>query len=287
MNLPRIVCPYNRDLLHSFRERAVAVRVAHPDQAPEAAAQVQESGNSLFCVIIDTALPLGDLELKEAHQEIPLAVMAPCLGKFRHLAGRLELWRDLNLRVYLSCDRPENLVGLRILSSLGIHSAAVFAPGRPKDWQALADLMTYAVLERVPHAPMEPFAFIASRYDPFAYLEWGALNFDDPRHFLHLDGQGRVALSAAELGEGRFIAASLGVPEDFPAIRARAQAWRRFFLDNHPCASCGGWKICLGKFAADLPKNPGCVEFFLEMLEVARQYKERQAPAAEGGIWQP
>jgi hypothetical protein len=289
MNLPKIVCPDNPSLLASFTGCTVAVRVNHPEQASLAAARVRESGNHLFCVIIESGSPFADMELQEDQKDLPLAVMAPSLGKFRHLAPRLQLLRNFNLRVYLPCDRPENIVGLRILSSLGIHGCAVLGNGR-QDWEALADLMTYAVLERIPHAAIEPFAFIASLYDPFSYLEWGCLYFDDPQHFLHLDAQGRVALSPAELGKKRFIAPSLSeiAPgEEFPAIRERAEAWKHYFVDNHPCASCAAWKICLGKFASEVPENQGCAGFFREMLEVVRQNKVRQVPAKESRIWQP
>ena len=150
--------------------------------------------------------------------------------------------------------------------------------------------MTYAVLGRAPHASMEPFIFIASNYDPHAYLEWGSLYFNDPRRFLHVDAEGRVALSPAELRQKRFVAPSLadiGIPSQFPPIHQRLQAWRHFFTDNHPCASCGGWKICLGKFARQMRKNGGCRAFFVEMLEVARQYQEQKSPPMEACIWQP
>lgn len=288
MNWPRIVCPPNPSLLQSFTGRTVAVRVNHPGEAPQAAAQVWESGNDLFCVIVESDTPLAQIEFREDQKAIPLAVMAPSWGKFRDLVKLLVMLRDFNLRVYLRCENPENITGLRILSSVGIHTCAVF--DGQTNWEALADLMTYAVLERVPHASMEPFTFIASRYDSFSYLEWGCVYFDDPRDFLHLDAQGRVALSPSDLSQKRFIAPSLSeitAPDEFPAIRERLQAWRHFFVENHPCASCGGWKICLGKFAANIPENQGCSAFFLEMLEVARQHQARHAQVEEGRIWQP
>ncbi|MEE9213744.1 MAG: hypothetical protein V3U54_02980 [Thermodesulfobacteriota bacterium] len=292
MNLPRIVCPNKKSLLQSFTGRTVAVRVNSPDLAEEAVAHVRESGNNLFCVIIEFNSPLDDIEFRENQKNIPLAIMVPSLGKFRNLVKHLNMLRDFNLRVYLSCDNHENLVGLRILSSVGIHSCAVFGNGK-NDWEALCDLMTYAVLERAPHASIEPFTFIASHYDPFSYLEWSSIHFDDPKHFLHLDAKGRVALSHAELSKKKFIAQSISeivVTAEFPAIRRRTQAWKRYFVNNHPCASCRGWKVCLGKFAVDVPRNNGCSAFFLEMIEVARQHKAQKAQKAqaeEGRIWQP
>lgn len=289
MNLPRIVCPNNNKLLQSFSGRSVAVRVKNPHRAAEAAQRVRGSGNDLFCVIIESDSPLDGIEFREDHKGIPLAVMAPSVGKFRNLVRSLNMLREFNLRIYLPGDNSENLTGLRILSSVGIHGCVVFG-NNGNDWEALADLMTYAVLERAPHASIEPFTSIAQRYDSFSYLDWGSIHFDDPKHFLHLDSKGRVALSRGELRKGRFIAQSLseiGEPDEFPAIRERGEAWRQYFVDDHPCASCGGWKICLGKFADFVHKDNGCSEFFLEMIEVARQHKERDGQAEEFLVWQP
>jgi hypothetical protein len=284
MSWPKFVCPHNQALLQSFRDRTVVVRVQDLDAAVAAVGDVGESGNHLLCVLVESDSPLADLDFSEAHYEIPLAVTVPSCGRFRHLARRLGLLRGLNLRVYLPGSPPENLVGLRILSSVGIHTGVVLDRG--VYWEALGDLMTYAVLERAPHAPMEPFAYIASHYDPSRYLEWGGLFFDAPEDYLHLDDQGRVALSSADLREQRFCAQSfsdIARPDKFPAIRER----RQYFQDNHPCLSCGGWQICLGKFAAADAGSQGCAGFFLEMVEVARTFKARQSETDKFQIWQP
>jgi hypothetical protein len=267
----------------------VALRLNGCHGLAEAVDNVRKSGNTLFCVIVDADRPLAEMEFDDRHRGIPLAVMAPALGPFRDLARHLDRLRTLNLRVYLPCGHPENLAGLRILASVGIHCCADFRNGGT-DWEALADLATYAVLERTPHAAMEPFAFIAANYPTAHRLDWGRVIFDDPGHFLHLDGDGRVALSQAELAEGRFVAHSLSeieAPAEFPPIRERLRSWRHYFVDNHPCASCGGWRICLGKFSQDLAANAGCAEFFLEMMDLVRQHTALQVAPEERRIWQP
>jgi hypothetical protein len=289
MSWPRIVCPDHKGLLQTLRGREVAVKVNDAGDAASAALRVRESGNELFCVIIQSRLPLDAVEFGEDQKGIPMALMAPSVGKFRDLTRQLDLLRELNLRVYLPCDSAQNLAGMRVLSSVGIQTCAVFGRGR-MDWESLADLMTYAVLVQAPHAPVEPFAFIVSHYDPFSHLDWGSVYFDDPRRYLHVNGKGRVALSQSELARRSFVAegvAAIGVPEDFPPVRERTQAWRRFFIDNHPCASCGGFKLCQGRFAGDASRGQGCSAFFLELMEVARQHKDRQPPSEESGTWQP
>ena len=288
MPLPIIVCPANPPLLRRLAGRTLAPRVKRVDQAAAAAAQVTEAGASLFCVIVHAAQPMAALEFPQALKDVPLAIMAPTMGRFRDLAQRLGSLRGFNLRVFLPCDKPENFVALRVLSSLGIPSGAVF--GADTDWDDLADLMTYAVLGRVPHAPMDPFSYIVSRYQPASYLNWGASIFDDPTRFLHLDGKGRVALSEAELRRRCFVADSLdGIAEadDLPAIGDRAQAWRGFFAENHPCTACPGWKLCLARFATG-PAAPdrGCAAFFEEMIEVALRAQALTVARPEHRTWQ-
>ena len=289
MGFPRIVCPDNENLLQSFTGRTVALRLNDCHGLTEAVKNVRQSGNNLFCVIVTSDRPLADIDFDNYPDDIPLAVMAPALGRFRDLARHLDRLRKLNLRVYLPCHHADNLAALRILSSVGIHCGADFRDGGT-DWEALADLATYAVLERAPHADMEPFAFIVANYPAAHRLDWGRVFFDAPGHFLHLNADGRVALSQAELDEQRFVAHNLNeieAPAEFPPIRERLRGWRSYFIDNHPCASCRGWRICLGKFSSGLSESAGCAAFFGEMIDLVYQHAALQAAPEERRIWQP
>jgi hypothetical protein len=287
MSLPRIVCPYSPALLQSFHGRSVAVRVNDAVRASEAADEVARSGNELFCVIVESSIPLQDIELAEDLRRTPLAIMAPSMGRFRDASAKITAWRGFNLRIYLACDGPENRTALKILSSLGVQTCALFGSGLD-DWEGLSDLMTYAVLGLFPHAPIDPFSYIAKNYQAGDYLDWGSLYFDDPKQFLHLDIDGRVALSRAEREAGHFIASCLAecdaVPGP-PAIRERTRAWTKYFLDNHLCSQCPGWKVCLGKFSAN--ETCGCSEFFAAMVEVSQRYQRLKAPPSETHVWRP
>jgi hypothetical protein len=287
MNLPIFVCPFDPALLRRFAGDSVAVRVDRPARIAEAAAAARDSENTLFCVILDSACPLDEIEFGEDLNDTPLAVMAPSLGKFRNLVRHLDRLKRLNLQVYLPCDRAENVAGLRILSSVGIRTCAVIGSGKT-DWEALADLMTYAILEPVPHAAIEPFAAIAAGYDPQAWLDWGGAQFEDPSRFLHVDLQGRIALSRAELEESKFIAqdrSELSAEAEHPAVRERLDARRRMFAENHPCASCAGWKVCLGKFAATAAGDRGCEALFAEAMDAALQRQAAKRHDAEPKPW--
>jgi len=286
MEWPKFVCPNERSLLETFQGQTFAVRIRSLDEARCAEANVRECGNTLFCAILESVIPLEAIEFSEDQKDIPLALFVTSIGKVRKFAKRLDLMRQSNMRVYVPANNQENLAGIRILSSLGIHTCAVI-DGTGTNWEALIDLMTYAVLGRVPHASIQPFDFIASHYHPEAWTNWGRVYFDDVAEFLHLDAQGRVGLCHKDLMEGRFVAGSVGEigdPSKFPAIKDRVQSWKRYFLENHPCASCPGWKICLGRLSAHPPD--GCAEFAQEMIQVARQSKSLQTAPEGPSVWQ-
>jgi hypothetical protein len=278
-----IVCPYNTALLNRLKDHVVIVRVEGTDVISKAAADVVYSGNQLRLVIVETDLALDSIEYYDQWKDIPLALKASSLGKFRNLVKKLDTMRNLNLCVYLSCSDHKNIVGLRILSSVGIRCGVTFDEG-DVDWEDLADLMTYAVLERTPHAPIEPFMFIATHYKSDAHTDWGTVFCDDPNTFLHLDSEGHVALSLKELNKKQFIAMDyFGVTPSFlsEVIGQRSQTWRDYFLDNGACARCVGWRVCLGKFNRGSRQVDGCEAFFSEMMEVAEQYQSIHGRLAE------
>lgn len=288
MRSPRFVCPDNERLLTTFSGLPVALTVRTVGRIADGANNVRASGNNLACVILESDRPLAAIKFGECLKNVPLVVIAPSLGPFRELTTQLDLLRTLDVRVLLGCESAQNVVALRILSSVGIRTCADFTTG-DTDWEALVDLATWAVLGPVPHAPIDPFAFIASNYDPACPVPWGRVLFDDPRHYLHVDDEGRVALSRRELRLGRFIAANpseIGAADEFAPIRERCESWRRYFVDDHSCASCAGWKACFGRFAST-SAFPACSEFFEEIVDLARRHAAARAAREGPSSWQP
>ena len=89
MGFPKIVCPDSETVLQGFTGRSVALRVNGWDRIALGVDKVRKSGNLLFCIIVESDQPLADMECDDRHQGIPLAVMAPSLRRFRHLARHL------------------------------------------------------------------------------------------------------------------------------------------------------------------------------------------------------
>jgi hypothetical protein len=284
MRYPALLCPHHPPLFDQLKGHDIAVRIDRIEDVSRAAEEVCSRGGVLTCVAVETDRPLSALPIPDGWDGIPVALFAPGMGRYRDLSVNIQKLYDFKTHVYLPAGDAENLVSCRILASLGVTCCLVFNEREP-DWTALADLMTYATFGPVPHAPVEPFHRIANHYSPGACLDWGALYFDDPREYLHLDSRGRVALSRHGLSNGLFIAdhiSSIRDPLENEGYVKGLKAWRRYFLEDHPCTLCEGWRICLGRFGCEGRQRMGCSRFAADTLAEIEQYQsQRQENSSE------
>lgn len=282
----KLVCPHERALIDRLDGRAVCVRVDGTGDIAAAAADVR-GRNTLACVICES-VPIEEIEVEDDWLGVPIALMAPSVGRFRNVAKKVESLRRMNLRVYLPCE-ADNLTGARVLASLGIPVCLVFEAA--PDWDALADLMTYALLGLMPHAAIDPFQTIADGYRQTARSDnWGRVFFDDPSRYLHLDVEGRIALSRRDLLAGNFIACELSKldsPEIKHAIEERTEAWRSLFAEDHFCARCKAWRICRARFCDGKAAPDGCDAFFHEMAEIIERRRNKPGSNRPAEKWQP
>jgi hypothetical protein len=150
------------------------------------------------------------------------------------------------------------------------------------DWEALSDLMTYALCARVPHAAIDPFEYISRHFEPSTHLKWGAVFLDDPGQYFHLDEEKNVALSRKEALAKQFIGRIDEVEKaEYAEVEKRCEAWSQNFIDHSVCSTCAGFKLCLGNFLPRDGKADGCSTFFSEMFDVLG---ERQA--LKETVWQ-
>jgi hypothetical protein len=285
MNSIKIICPFDQALISRFKDREIAVRVDDPSLIPAAGRAIRESGNRLMCVILDSGKAVDQVQFHEEWIHLPIALMAPSLGAFRNLVKSIRLLRKLNLRIFLPYS-GENLTGTRIIASLGIPCCIILEDAEI-DWEGLADLMTYTVLERVPHASIGPFSYILKHYKPDSYTEWGAAYFEDPAQFIHLDSGGQVALSRRGLLNGKFIGHINELEAAINAAREeKTRSRRKLFIENHPCSRCPSFKICLGRVMRDSANLRGCSGFFSEMVDAVELHREQNTMVRERPVWQ-
>jgi hypothetical protein len=283
-----LVIPNDPPLLRELSGYAVVPTVESLGTARPTADAVRGAGTHLHCLRVETKLPLSVLSFDEELRGIPIALCAPSLGHgLASLLRQLPIVRRLDLRVYLPATSHENLSAVRILASLGIETALDLRR-HDGDWEAVSDLMTYALLNSVAHAGIAPFNYLAARYDRHHRNDYGAVFFDDPTTYLHIDSDLNVALTGADLAAGRYAGTGrkcIDEIEQNDTYLAWWHAWREFFLRGDGCAYCAGWRVCLGKFEASAHDNPGCAKFAAEFMDSVEQAAAK-APAAVS-IWQP
>lgn len=276
MTKPVLICPDDPSLLDRLAGQSLGLRIS-PTADVAATVEAVRRQNGLFRLLVEAAEPLAAIELNDAWRGLPVDLMVPSAGRFAELAGHLDEVRALGVTVSLPVG-GSGLRDARTLASLGIRVRLRLDEERIPDWDALGDLMTYALLELVAHAPIEPFQTIAdhSRTDART-TDWSSALFDDPLRFLHLSADGRIALSRRDLRAGAFVGdlSLLGSPALAEARQTRSEAWRQLFLDDHVCARCPGFRLCRGRYAKGDSKGAGvaegCAGFFTEMAGVLEQ----------------
>lgn len=280
-----VVCPFEVPLLERVPGRSVVVDLDDISEIPRVMAETARLEQHIHCLRVQCEGALSSISFEAVPPDVPLALHVPSLGAVPELIAKLPLLRERNIRVYLPATSKENNTALRILASLGIASAVVFS--EESDWEALRDLLTYALLGLVPHAAIDPFDYLAERYDRARRNNFASVYFDNPETYLHLDADGHVALTAEDLAEGRFLD---GEPETLDQVLRSEEyelglaRWQQFFLENHGCASCPGWRVCLGRFSQFADKA-GCKGFTSELMDVLELSKAREA--ARKQVWQP
>jgi len=282
-----LVCPGDINLLNRLGGKTVVIRLSDFEDVTPTIERAKHLQLDIKCIALHSDIPVSDIPFNRDWEGEPLAVFAPDLGNLRDFIKKIALLRHFNIRFYLPNDSGGCYTSHRILSSLGF-SVAVLLNDDGVNWDALCDLMTYSLLGLVRHAPIEPFQYVTAQYDRNRHTDYASVYFEDPTSFLHLDGEGHVALSPDELRRGSFIGVNVDEIGDLSGnveYVKRIESWRNFFLETNGCAYCQGWRVCLGKFAQGRKNNSSCKDFHVELMDVVEQYQTMKDKNKT--VWQP
>ncbi len=67
--------------------------------------------------------------------------------------------------------------------------------------------------------------------------------------------------------------------------KKRVLSWQEFLLQKKGCAYCPAWRVCIGKFSSSYEKNPGCRDFFSDVMDAADYFKMQKKQSREE-LWQ-
>lgn len=286
MNDHTIVCSFAEDLIEKLSQETLVVRT-DDSSLVTVIKNVTDRNTRLQTILLEPDEPLSSVAFMEDWEEIPIALYAPEFGSFREFIHKLPVLRKLKLKVFLSTDNQQNYIHLRILSSLGIRCGIIFGENLV-DWDLVNDLMHYALYSKSNHAPIEPFQYIASNYRPDKYTDYSSVYFDNPSKYLHMNKKEQISLSRNELEEGKFIAEGVGSLNSISEIKEykkRVLSWQEFLLQKKGCAYCPAFRVCIGKFSSSCEKNPGCRDFFSDVMD-ASDYFQMEKRKSRRELWQ-
>ena len=248
---------------------------------------VVNQNNKLVNVTVYTQSALTSIKFLENWNRIPLALYLPSMGSYRMFFHMLPVLRQMNLRIYLPVSNNQNIIDVQMMASLGIF-AGIYFDKKPINWEKVKELAFYSQYSKSQHAPVEPFHHISSKYKSDETLDFNAVYYNDPNQFLHINNEGKVALTYQLLKEGKFALESylqintLKENEDFVNYNT---AWQRHFLDKTTCSYCPAWRICMGKFESSIDAEKSCQQLFVEVLEGAENHQEKNKRKPEK-VWQ-
>jgi hypothetical protein len=281
-----LVCPFNEKLLAKLKQRTIVIKTNDFSLIRNINKEVNKS-NNLHAIKITTEIPFSAIAFQEDWLNSPLAIYATDFGDYREFIEHLDLIKKLNLRVFLSSQNDYNFTGLRILASLHVGCGLYFNE-EPYNWELLNDLMHYAIYGRTKHAPIEPFTWIASQYEPTGYTDYNTVYFNNPVRYLHLNEDEQIALTEMDLLNNNFIDEGIlsvdTIHENGKYIDSLNSRYE-IMLQMNECAFCPAFRICLAKFPNLPEKNNTCKTFFSDLLDAA-DYSYSKRTNSTNQLWQ-
>jgi hypothetical protein len=280
-----IVCPYVPELLEKLENVEVVIHTDTFENVNEIIQTVSRYRFKLIALRIDSKLNLSAIPFDEFWCNIPIALYVNEFGDYYDFFKKLSLLKKLNIRVFLSSGYADNYNFLKILSSLGISSGIFF--DTKVFWENLSDLMIYSYYSKAQHEPIEPFNFLLKNYTYEALTDFGSVYFNNPMKFLHINTEEGVSYSSSECIKGEYVVKGIDKIDsiiDSPEYELKRYEWQNYFLENHNCTFCPGWRICINKFNDANEYDPACKEFFTDLIEQCDSLTNQKQPKIK--VWQ-
>ena len=161
---------------------------------------------------------LSELTFDESWRDFQGDIKVSGLGILTVVFQSVDLLRDLDVRIYLPSEDINSYSHLKILASLGVDCGLWMKEDIKVCDEAFVDLASYNFMSPVPHALIEPFAYIAS-------------HINDEKNIRPLD------LYACECKENEEL-------EMF--YNERINIYYNHFMELDQCAKCKAFRICSG-----------------------------------------
>jgi hypothetical protein len=281
-----VVCPFDRELIADFHGQDLVPVTSDPSIVPAIVDHVSGTDNRLRAIWLQWDGALSDVPFRGEWERVPVALYARRLGRFSDFMAVRRRLQQLDVRVFLSAHEDSAATELKILASIGV-SCGVHFGDEPIDWDRINDLMHYALYSRTSHAPVEPFRYAATTYDPARFADLARVYFDSPDAYLHVDRDRNVALTASDLARGRFVGHGIDALEAIQAngvAKEHARRWQIHMLRRDRCSFCIAFRLCVGLFAYQRDRGDGCERFFADLMDAVEHARAIEHGTGRG-VW--
>lgn len=250
-----LVCPPDTALLKATKDYPVVLSVGSLSSITEAFHRA--GGNRVHKIHVEVKGNLSDIPLQEEWKDLPIDLFMEGMGPLTELAPRLPFFRRARTVVYLPSSNKATYASLQVLASLGVPCGLWLQASI--HWENFNNLMHYALFPKFPHAPVEPFEYIRSSYNPESIVSLDHVYYKDDTTFIPLKKNEDIRDFESVTEENR---------------KTQASRLRRFMQNNDKCATCKAWRICLGKMLPYDATGKKCSSVMSELFDsVAEVYQ--------------
>lgn len=203
----------NIDTLPSTRGERLVVKI---NSLEDIVAKYTEfaSVNDIVALICD--IPFGaisQIDFKDEWCNIPIIIRLFNVGDYDVLLHKLDTIRNLNIKFYLNNSSSTIFTDLKFLASLNIECGIRFTNNVMMKDEDFLDLASYYYMSPVPHAIIEPFAYILSHLRDESYVNFDEIYFENSSEISH----------------------------DF---QTKYLHFYKHFIDLDECSKCPAFKVC-------------------------------------------
>ena len=273
-----IIIEHSKEMMDTLRGENIIVKTDDPQNVKYIYDGYRRNNHVHAIWVYVPMLSLAYLPIDNEWMGIPIIAWIFNLGDLNIIFHKINILKELSIRIFLPISSKENFVGLKILSSLGIEVGFNYKDCENIDGEKLLDLASYFYMSPYPHASIEPFDYIWRNLNAEQNLNIDTVYFSNPKRYIFMDDTYNVAFSEQELKNKQYISNI----EDFKKYEYKAEyEYKLKYYYNHfdkldACSKCPNFKICSRNFRKKLQDCENVISEIYEYAELRSQIEHKK-----------
>ena len=277
-----VVIDYNDNISSTPPSEKIILRFLDEENLTEKCQNIFNN-NGLFAIWLCLEnKSLSEISLLDSWPNIPIILYCNGLGSTNKVLDMMPIIRKLPLKCFMPAA-DDNYVGIKILSSLGVDTGLLLNNSEnPVNTEKFLDLVSYACVSPMRHAPIEPFDYIWRNLGHDNNLDFSTVYFENPYKYVHSDANGNTAYNHNSLLNGEYGGhreAILKTPTQYEE-EYKNRYYYSHVLALDKCSKCAAFKICNRKLC-DMFED--CESVMREVYDLCELRDSIERKANEGG----